>query len=75
MDQAALDEAARSGFALGEFEESEEDGAAVVEEFYPVEGEGLDSSAGHAAGTKPELADKLRLKAGRGALPAADHAA
>ncbi len=35
MDQAALDEAARAGFALGEFEESEEDGAAVVEEFYP----------------------------------------
>lgn len=74
MDQAALDEAARSGFALGEFEESEEDGPAVVEEFYPVEGEGLDSSAGHAAGTKPELADKLRLKAGRGAMAAANSA-
>ena len=74
MDQAALDEAARSGFALGEFEESEEDGAAVVEEFYPVEVEGQEFSAGHAAGTKPELADKLRLKAGRGALPAVNPA-
>ena len=75
MDQAALDEAARSGFALGEFEESEEDGAAVVEEFYPAELEGQEFSAGQAGGTKPELADKLRLKAGRGALPAADPAA
>ena len=35
FDQAALDEAARQGFAQGAFEESEEDGAAVVEEFYP----------------------------------------
>lgn len=37
FNQAALDEAARLGFAAGAFEESEEDGAAVVEEFYPVE--------------------------------------
>jgi hypothetical protein len=37
FDQAALDEAARQGFAAGAFEESEEDGAAVVEEFYPDE--------------------------------------
>ena len=35
IDQHALDEAARRGFALGAFEESEEDGEAVVEEFYP----------------------------------------
>jgi hypothetical protein len=35
FDQTALDEAARQGFAAGAFEESEEDGAAVVEEFYP----------------------------------------
>ena len=35
LDQAALDEAARQGLALGEFEESEEDGVDVVEEFYP----------------------------------------
>ena len=38
MDQGALENAARSGLALGEFEDSEEDGVAVVEEFYPVEG-------------------------------------
>lgn len=54
MNQVALDEAARAGFALGEFEESEEDGAAVVEEFYPDteggSGDGLElgaQDAGH----------------------------
>lgn len=35
FDQAALDEAARQGLAQGAFEESAEEGAAVVEEFYP----------------------------------------
>ncbi len=35
LNQAALDEAARQGLALGEFEESEEEGLGVVEEFYP----------------------------------------
>ena len=32
--QADLDEAARRGFAMGAFEDSEEDGAAIVDEFY-----------------------------------------
>lgn len=36
FDQWALDEAAREGYAAGAFEESEEEGAAVVEEFYPA---------------------------------------
>lgn len=35
FQQEALDEAARRGLALGEFEESEEEGAVVVQEFYP----------------------------------------
>ena len=35
FDQAALDEAARKGIANGAFEDLVEDGAAVVEEFYP----------------------------------------
>lgn len=66
VDQGALDEAARSGFALGEFEESEEDGAAVVEEFYPTDGETQDAGGyGRDAGVKPELVDKLRQRAGR----------
>ena len=67
FDQAALDEAARAGFAAGAFEESEEDGAAVVEEFFPDEiDNGFSSNqAGNPAltGTKPGLADKLNHKA------------
>jgi len=35
FDQWALDEAAREGYAAGAFEETEEEGGAVVEEFYP----------------------------------------
>ncbi|WP_294765225.1 hypothetical protein [uncultured Rhodoferax sp.] len=35
IDQQGLDEAARQGFKAGAFEESEEEGGAVVEEFYP----------------------------------------
>ena len=36
FDQWALDEAAREGYAAGAFEESEEEGVGVVEEFYPA---------------------------------------
>ena len=43
VDQAALDETARIGFALGDFEDSDEDGAAVVEEFYPSDGDPRDA--------------------------------
>lgn len=43
FDQFALDAAARAGFANGEFEESEEEGLAVVEEFYPAQGSDSDS--------------------------------
>ena len=58
IDQAALDEAARQGFANGAFEELEEDVPAVVEEFYP---------AGDAEGAQSarigNLRDKLAAKA------------
>jgi hypothetical protein len=37
LDQAALDEAARQGFANGAFEDSPDDAPAIVEEFYPSE--------------------------------------
>lgn len=37
FNQQALDQAARLGFANGDFEEQEEDAAAIVEEFYPHE--------------------------------------
>lgn len=66
FDQSALDEAARQGFAAGAFEESEEDGAAVVEEFYPDESDRMQSSpvANQVeTGTKLGLADKLNRKA------------
>ncbi|OGB10118.1 MAG: phage capsid protein [Burkholderiales bacterium RIFCSPHIGHO2_12_FULL_65_48] len=50
FNQAALDEAARQGLALGEFEESEEEGVDVVQEFYPDEGDGF------STGSRPENA-------------------
>ena len=40
FDQAALDEAARVGFANGAFEDSEEEGGEVVEEFFSAQPEG-----------------------------------
>ena len=61
FDQTALDEAAKLGFANGEFEESEEEGATVVEEFYPEGAEGRADGAG--SGGKPGLAEKLNKKA------------
>lgn len=70
MDQTALDEAARVGLALGDFEEFDEDGAVVVEEFYPAEEARQDGSDnGSDAGGKPELLDKLRGKACKIQLP------
>jgi len=71
FDQVALDEAARQGLAAGAFEESEEDGAAVVEEFYPDESDSAmnGNTAVHATGNSPHtlakqgLADKLSQKA------------
>jgi len=66
FDQAALDEAARQGFAAGAFEESEEDGPDIVEEFYPDEFDSGDSTFGTTTpthGPKPGLADKLNQKA------------
>jgi hypothetical protein len=46
FDQAALDQAARLGFGNGAFEEVEEDGSLVVEEFFPA-----DSGAPDEAGS------------------------
>ena len=65
VDQAALDEAARQGLALGAFEESDEDGMAVVEEFYPLDADGQDGGDAQVPRSKMELTDKLRQKAGR----------
>lgn len=60
FDQAALDEAARQGFAAGAFEESEEEGAAVVQEFYPDEPDTSDDVK--SLGIKLGLTDKLNQK-------------
>ena len=59
MDQSGLDEAAKRGFAVGAFEESAEEGGAVVEEFYPDEG-----SDGRKASDSGGLAEKLGAKMG-----------
>ena len=37
FDQAALDQAAKLGFSNGAFEDNEEDGRNVIEEFFPVD--------------------------------------
>lgn len=60
IDQAALDEAARQGFANGAFEELEEDVPAVVEEFYPpAEGE---QAPQHKTINTTDLREKLEAK-------------
>lgn len=61
IDQLGLDQAAKLGFAAGAFEESAEDGGAVVEEFYPAE------DMQHTPVIQPGavgLAEKLALKRG-----------
>lgn len=73
VDQGALDEAARCGFALGEFEESDEDGPAVVEEFYPVAEDGLsEDNQGRVPQSHPDLMEKLKRRAARSSSPLAE---
>lgn len=68
VDQDALDDVARQGFAAGAFEESAEEGGAVVKEFYPpADTEGGDGAEG-AQGTavrsgQDTLSQKLDHKA------------
>jgi len=68
FDQAALDIAARVGFANGAFEDSIEEGSAIAEEFYPDSGSGGDGQAqtdstAPVQSTPPTLRDKLDRKA------------
>lgn len=63
FDQAALDEAARQGFANGAFEELEEDVPAVVEEFYPEDQADANGSSTSRAPTS--LGGKLAAKVAR----------
>jgi hypothetical protein len=62
FDQSALDESARLGFADGVFEESAEEGAAVIEEFFQ-------SESGAPAPMPVDLAGKLERKAAQLAPP------
>ena len=67
FDQAALDEAARQGFANGAFEELEEDVPAVVEEFFPEDGAQVASTP---RPTQPvDLKDRLTHKVSHLAQP------
>lgn len=67
FDQEALELSARQGLANGAFEESDDDGGAVVEEFFPAtsgEGDTVAAESASATATVPEsLAEKLAVKA------------
>jgi hypothetical protein len=63
FDQEALDIAARAGFALGAFEESVEEGAAVVEEFFPETSPAVVERAKRSE--RLSLGQKLAVKAQR----------
>jgi hypothetical protein len=71
FDQQALDQAARQGFGNGAFEDNEDDGSAVVEEFFPTENTNRKTDAhpqlqATGTATEPEsdpLAAKLEAKA------------
>lgn len=60
--QVELDKAARDGLALGAFEESIEEGASVVEEFYPPQ-DAADGGATPGQSPSTSLLDKLERKA------------
>lgn len=65
FDQAALDEAARLGFAAGAFEESAEEGAAVVEELFPDDATGGLASSSHSSSKARKPAPSLNEKMSR----------
>ncbi len=62
IDQQALDLAARNGFANGAFEESEEEGSEIVEEFFPEAVEGESQAA--AGSLKEKLRDRAEKTGG-----------
>lgn len=62
FEQDALDQTARLGLSNGAFEDGDEEGCEVTEEFYPEESE-ADMPAERGSRTEPSLADKLAAKA------------
>ena len=67
IDQRLLDEVARAGFALDEFEESEEEGSGVVEEFFPEgNNDSTEADCDSKAVNATNLAQKLQQRTHRG---------
>jgi len=64
FDQAALDEAARKGFANGTFEETEEEIGEVVEEFFPDAGPNQTETTPGKRSLNDRLADKVQTLQG-----------
>lgn len=62
FNQAALEEPARQSFANGAFEESEEEGAELVEEFYPDESGSSLQGSSMGTGKKRDLGEKMHHK-------------
>lgn len=62
FDQAALDATARAGFSNGAFEDSIEDGAAVVDEFYPAGSGGPDAHGNSNVETTVPTASGLKAR-------------
>ncbi|MNP69621.1 hypothetical protein D3C76_1657430 [compost metagenome] len=73
FDQAALDDAARRGFANGAFEDSEEDAGTIVEEFYPVEESQSPVANTPQRSVKNSLTEKLEAQALRHTPPIDRH--
>lgn len=70
LDQAALDQAAREGAALGAFEESAEEAGPILEEFFTEdEGSGDGKAAGQPSGGMAGLAAKLAGKLDAAPMP------
>ncbi|MGF7129126.1 hypothetical protein P3T40_000593 [Paraburkholderia sp. EB58] len=69
FDQAALDVAARVGFANGAFEESAEESAAVAEEFYPGESSDGTDAGGSGDGGTTRVADDASDSTGKQGKP------
>ena len=65
VDQAALDEAARRGFAMGAFEDVEDDGLPIIEEFFPDTAQEDAPTSGTVNATQTMLRNKLSAKANR----------
>lgn len=61
-DQAALDQAAKQGFINGSFEEDEDEVQAVVEEFYPEDGEKKNVTASTSSGVLSSESPPVSLK-------------